>query len=235
MPNDLVKVLKTQDAGYIRTQRAIEESVRPVPSSSLEAFLTSTIPPARRTPPAAAPLSHRLPRSSSRRPQLGRRLGLVRRSRPLRPTPQAHPLLLLPLHRSVPPPLPHSNPNPSRSPLLRPPLPPPQTHPYSPYRLLLQARQTSSQNRSSRSRRPRSRGRSPHRRSSRTSPLSLALRLANPLTGTPDFARARTRAEKDEARGAESGVEGVGSAEVVDGQRGETEFGREEGAEEGGE
>lgn len=27
LPMDLVKVLKTQDAGYIRTQRAIEESV----------------------------------------------------------------------------------------------------------------------------------------------------------------------------------------------------------------
>lgn len=27
MPQDLVKVLKTQDAGYIRTQRAMEESV----------------------------------------------------------------------------------------------------------------------------------------------------------------------------------------------------------------
>ena len=28
MPQDLVKVLKTQDAGYIRTQRSIEAGVR---------------------------------------------------------------------------------------------------------------------------------------------------------------------------------------------------------------
>lgn len=31
LSNDLVKVLKTQDAGYIRTHKAIEQSVRSPP------------------------------------------------------------------------------------------------------------------------------------------------------------------------------------------------------------